>query len=196
MTKLLYQGHGSFRITSNSNQIIYVDPYAGVGYDKDADLILVTHQHFDHNQIDMVPKKNDCTIITNFEALQDGVHQSFVEKVIKIQSVLAQNANHNPNECVGYIIEVDGIKVYAAGDTSKTTQMETFKKLDLDYALLPADGYYNMGITEAIECAKLIHAKYSIPIHLKPGALFNREMAETFDVDSRIIIEPNEEIEL
>jgi len=196
MTKLLYQGHGSFRITSNSNQIIYVDPYAGVGYDKDADLILVTHQHFDHNQIDMVPKKNDCTIITNFEALQDGVHQSFVEKVIKIQSVLAQNANHNPNECVGYIIEVDGIKVYAAGDTSKTEQMKEFADLRLDYALLPGDGHYNMNIQEATECANIIKAKHSIPIHLKPGELFDMNIALQFETENRIIIVPTQEIEL
>ena len=196
MAKLFYQGHGSFRITAADNTVIYVDPYAGDGYDVPADLILVTHQHGDHNQCDLVTKKTDCTIISNHESLKDGVHQSFDINGIKIQAVQAYNKNHDPKECVGYIIEVDGNKIYAAGDTSQTVQMKQFAQLELDYALLPGDGYYNMSVGEAAECAQLIQAKHSIPIHLKPGALFDRETAERFNVKNRIIIEPNEEIEL
>ena len=51
MPKLLYQGHGSFRLTTDDNRFIYVDPYKGKGYDMPADIILVTHQHSDHNKI-------------------------------------------------------------------------------------------------------------------------------------------------
>ena len=49
MPKLLYQGHGSYRLTADDGRIIYVDPYKGKGYDAPADIILVTHQHHDHN---------------------------------------------------------------------------------------------------------------------------------------------------
>ena len=45
MPKLFYQGHGSFRLTANDGRVIYVDPYAGEGYDLPADIILVSHQH-------------------------------------------------------------------------------------------------------------------------------------------------------
>jgi L-ascorbate metabolism protein UlaG (beta-lactamase superfamily) len=48
-TKLLYQGHGSLRITAADGRVIFLDPYAGEGYDKPGDIILVTHQHDDHN---------------------------------------------------------------------------------------------------------------------------------------------------
>ena len=48
MAKLLYQGHGSFRITTDEGKVIYVDPFAGEGYDLSADGILVTHGHYDH----------------------------------------------------------------------------------------------------------------------------------------------------
>ena len=48
MAKLLYQGHGSYRITADDGRVLYVDPYAGEGYDKPADIVLITHEHSDH----------------------------------------------------------------------------------------------------------------------------------------------------
>jgi L-ascorbate metabolism protein UlaG (beta-lactamase superfamily) len=57
MAKLLYQGYGSYRITAADGCVIYVDPYAGDGYNESADFILVTHQHGDHNQIQLVKQK-------------------------------------------------------------------------------------------------------------------------------------------
>ena len=45
MAKLLYQGHGSFRLVSEKGTVVYVDPYVGEGYDTEADLVLVTHEH-------------------------------------------------------------------------------------------------------------------------------------------------------
>jgi len=58
MPKLLFQGHGSYRLTADDGRVIYVDPYKGKGYDAPADLILVTHQHYDHNQISRCAKHN------------------------------------------------------------------------------------------------------------------------------------------
>ena len=51
MAKLLYQGHASLRITTSKGKIVYIDPYAGEGYDKPADMVLITHEHYDHNGI-------------------------------------------------------------------------------------------------------------------------------------------------
>ena len=97
---------------------------------------------------------------------------------------------------MGFIITIDGVKIYAGGDTSKTTQMETFADMNLDYALLCGDGFYNMGLEEAAECARLIGAKHNIIIHVKPKALFDRELAEKWEAPNKLIIEPNEEITL
>jgi len=169
MTKLLFQGHGSFRIISENNTVIYVDPYAGEGYDIPADIILVTHQHGDHNQVQLVAKKDDCVIIQNYDGLIEGKYQSFTLK---------------------------GIKIYAAGDTSMTTEMPLLKEKNLDFALLPIDGIYNMGPEEATECAKLINAKVSIPIHMKPRTLFDEEMANRFTAPNRLIVKAGEEIDL
>ena len=197
MAKLLYQGHGSYRITLRDGRVIYIDPYVGEGYDLAADFIFVTHQHHDHNAIDLITQKPGCRIISNVEALAGGRHQSFdLGGGLLAEAVEASNANHNPAECVGFILTVDGLALYASGDTSRTGQMEQFAARQLDYALFPCDGIYNMDVEEAARCAALVGAKHSIPIHLKPGELFDRERAEQFAVENRLIVEPGEEIEL
>ena len=196
MPKLFYQGHGSFRLTANDGRVVYVDPFAGEGYDLPADIILVSHQHGDHNQVDLCAQKADCTIVSNVEALEGGKYNSFDLSGIQIRAVEAYNKNHDPAQCVGFIVTIDGIKIYACGDTSKTEQMKTFADMKLDYAILCGDGVYNMGLEEAAECARLIKAKHNIIIHLKPKELFDREVAEKWDAPNKIIIEPNEEIAL
>jgi L-ascorbate metabolism protein UlaG (beta-lactamase superfamily) len=196
MARLLYQGHGSYRIISNDNVVIYIDPYVGKGYEVPADLILVTHQHGDHNQVQLVTKKPDCTIIQEKEALAAGQYQSFDIQGVDIQAVPAYNRNHRREEAVGYIITVDNIKVYCSGDTSTTEEMKDMAALNLDYALLPIDGIYNMDAKEAASCAELIGAKHTIPIHMKPGELFDRNMAEKFTAKNRLIVGDGEEIEL
>ena len=197
MPKLLYQGHGSFRLTTNDGVVVFIDPFTGTGYDVPADIILVTHMiHDDHNQIKLVTQKPGCVMITNVEALAGGKHNTFSQFGIAIESVEAQNKNHPVDQCVGYILTVDGLKLYFSGDTSKTKQMASFAVKKLDYAFLCCDGFYNMDLVEAAECAKLIGAKHNVPVHLKPGELFDREMAEQFDGPNRLIIEGGQEIKL
>ena len=195
MPKLLFQGHGSLRLTADDGRVIYIDPYKGKGYDLPADIILVTHQRNDHNKINCCAQKPDCRIITNVEALAGGSHNSFDISGILIQAVEASNKKHDPKQCVGYIITIDGAKVYASGDTSKTKQMESFASLGLDYALFPGDGFFNMGSEEAAECARIIGAKHNTLIHLKPGESV-RKKGGKWNAPNKLIIEPGEEIEL
>ena len=74
--------------------------------------------------------------------------------------------------------------------------MQTAAPLQIDYALYPIDGIYNMDAAEAARCAALVGAKHNIPIHMKPQALFDRAMAEAFDTPNRLIVEPGETITL
>ena len=73
--------------------------------------------------------------------------------------------------------------------------METFAAIELDYALFPGDGLFNMGPEEAAECARLIGAKHNILIHLKPGESF-RKKGEKWGAPNKLIIEQGEEITL
>ena len=196
MPKLLYQGHGSFRLTTAKGVVIFIDPYVGGGYDLPADIILVTHQHDDHNQIKLITQKPGCKIITNAEALESGKHNSFSVNSIEIEATEAGNKNHPIDQCVGYIVRADGISIYFSGDTSKTEQMASLAARKLDYAFLCCDGFYNMSLDEAAACARLIGAKHNVPVHLKPGALFDRTLAEKFNGPNRLIIEAGEEAEL
>lgn len=197
MPKLLFQDHGSCRFTSNSGMVIYVDPFAPKGYDLPADLILITHGHSDHNQVSLVTQKPGCCMITSEDALAGGKHQSFTVGGVEITAVEANNARHDPKLCVGYLLTIDGVRIYASGDTSKTEQMGTFAPLHLDYAILPVDGIFNMGPEEASECARIIGAKHTIPIHTsRPNEPFERPKAEKLDAPGRIILNPGEEIDL
>ena len=197
MPKLLYQGHGSFRLTTNGGTVVFIDPFVGTGYDTPADIVLVTHQHDDHRKLDLITQKPGCTVITNFEALEDGKHNSFLLQDVGIEAVEAgNNEHHSLDQCVGYILTVDGVQLYFSGDTSKTAQMESFAARKLDYAFFCGDGFYNMGLEEAAECAKLVGAKHNVPVHLKPGELFDRERAEQFTAPNRLIIEAGEEVDL
>ena len=195
---LLYQGHGSVRIETPEGKVIYIDPYAGEGYDLPADLILVTHGHGDHNKIELIENRNDdCVIITHEESNLDGEHQSFDLGYVKIEAVEAENKNHNIKECVGYILTFsNGKQVYFTGDTSTTNQMSTLAEREIDYAFYCCDGKFNMDRAEAEKCAELVGATYNIPYHMAPGSNFDRAIAEEFDAPGRIILEDGQTLEI
>ncbi len=196
MAKLLYQGHGSYRITADDGRVLYVDPYAGEGYDKPADIVLITHEHYDHNKLELLTMKPDTILHRSGDMLVDGEYRTVEMDGITVTAVPACNKNHPISECVGYLIRVDGVLIYASGDTSRTDYMASMAKLGIDYALLPTDGFYNMGLEEAMECADLIGAKHTIPIHMKPGDLYDDDKAKAFTVKSALLVRPGEEISL
>ncbi len=203
MAKLLYQGHGSYRITTNAGAVVYIDPFAGEGYEVPADLILVTHEHGDHNQIDLPAKKETCVILRAADLLKGGVYGKAEAAGVSIRAVEAYNKNHPKDACVGLILAFDGLKVYAAGDTNTTEDMKNLLPSEkLDYALLPCDGYYNMDIAEASACARMIGAKHTIPIHSSPTGvadpwlLWDEQTASQLDAPGRLLVRDGEEITL
>lgn len=194
---LLYMGHASIRIVTGEDKVIYIDPYAGEGYDLPADLILVTHDHYDHNALDLIEERNDdCTVITQAEALAD---RNFDLSYVSIEAVEAgNNQNHSISECVGYILTFsNGKKVYVSGDTSKTDQMAELAAQNIDYAFFCCDGVYNMDLEEAAECAELVQAKHNIPYHIVDAENpdhYSMERAEEFPAPNKLIVQPGEEI--
>lgn len=206
MANMLYQGHGSYRFTLNDGTVVYVDPFAGEGYDIPANLILVTHEHFDHTQVQLMPHAPECRVLraADFQPAP-GDYRSIDVCGVHIEPVQACNTNHPIDECVGLVLTLDGVRFYASGDTSTTDDMRSGKlaAMGIDYAVFPADGFYNMDTEEASSCAALVGARHSIPVHLvpmhgepTPEMLFDEQKAQAFQAQGRIIMHPGEEIEL
>lgn len=194
MAELLYQGHGSYRIVSNEGVVIYVDPYAGEGYDMPADLVIVTHEHSDHNQVDLVTLKDDGVILRHGDLFVDDEYPIKKIKKVMIEGTPAENKYHTREECVGFVMTVDGITLYGAGDTNYYPEMESFN--DLDYALLPVDGIYNMSAREASRCAHVIDSRYFIPIHTSPTQLYDEDIAKSFKSPHALYMKPGERLKL
>lgn len=196
MIKLLYQGHSSFRLIDEKNDtVIYIDPFAGEGYDVPADAVLVTHEHPDHNQVDMVPKKADCKIYRGVEFAKKGSMVSFSVRSIDILTFPAYNNYHDISECVGFIIKAGDKVLYFAGDTSKIKEMEQLKSKHINYAFLPIDGFYNMDAAEAMECNEIICPEYAVPIHVNSEDFLDMTKTEEFTSGNRNILDPSDVLE-
>lgn len=203
MARLYYQGHGSYRITTAQGTVVYVDPAMGDGYDAPADIVIITHEHADHNQLQLVPRKAQCTVWRAADLLVNGEYMQKSYLDVTVRAVQACNKNHPIDKCVGCILELDGIKLYASGDTSKTDDMvNRLPQEHLDYALLPIDGVYNMGPEEASECARIIGAKHTIPVHssptgvAKPHLLWDEAQAKRMDCPGLMLVRNGESIAL
>ncbi len=190
MTTLLYLGHGSLRLATGAGKTIYVDPFmsprgqgSSEGYDVPADLVLVTHQHYDHTAIDKMPHAAGCEVWQNGDAHPSAdayVTRTFLDGEVEVEAVEAYNHHHRKDECVGYVVRVDGLVLYFAGDTGKTEQMKQLAGYGIDYAFLPCDGIYTMTPEEAAECAGIICAKHNVPVHMKPVEPYGEDYARRF----------------
>lgn len=172
--------HSSIRI-KNKN-IIYVDPFKIEKNYNDADLIFITHDHYDHyseEDIDKVINKNTIIIVPDgllIKLLKKGIDKDRIVVVkpnneykideIIFKTVPAYNTNKKfhpkENGWVGYIINLESTRYYIAGDTDIT---EENQKVNCDIAFVPVGGTYTMDYIEAASLVNKIEPKIAIPIH-------------------------------
>lgn len=175
--KISWLGHDAFRITDE--KVIYVDPYKIKG-GIPADLILVTHEHYDHFSPEDIAKiSTDKTVIVAAHACgkQLGRIKSKEVRLVKpwdelkvdgidIKVVPAYNITKpfHPKEAggVGYIFTVKGVKIYHTGDTDYVPEM---KGLSFDVILVPVSGTYVMTAEEAAKLVNDTMPKLAIPMH-------------------------------
>jgi L-ascorbate metabolism protein UlaG (beta-lactamase superfamily) len=169
--------HASFLI--RRQHAIYIDPWGITDDAPKADAILITHAHQDHFIPEDIAKiRQDSTEIfatADVAAQLDGTvnvvspGDAFDVLGHPADAVPAYNTAperlgfHPKNQgWVGYVITVDGVRYYHAGDTDPIPEMEP---LSCDVAFIPIGGYYTMDATEAVEAVKLIGAKLIVPMH-------------------------------
>lgn len=194
---LYYIGHASIKIKTAQGKIIYIDPFQPGDYSDSADVVLVTHQHNDHNRVNLVRQKPSTTVISNVQAIQNGAYQSFTIGDIKIDAVAAYNANHQKSACVGYVVEMNGVKLYHAGDTGVISEMADLAAREITYALLPIDGVFTISPEQATQAAAMINASYNVPMHTMPTPdTFNEANVARFTPPNKIVVRPGETIAL
>ena len=167
--------HSSIRITANKT--IYFDPFKIEEECHDADIIFITHDHYDHFSIEDIKKieKDDAVYVIpecmynmlggeNVIVVEPGektIVEGFETFVVPAYNKL-KPFHPKMKGYVGYNVLIEGKRVYVAGDTDMN---EDNVKLKCDIALVPVGGKYTMDYKQAAELVNLIKPEIAIPTH-------------------------------
>lgn len=169
-------------IRMNKEKMIYIDPYHIEKNYNDADMIFITHDHYDHyseEDIDKVRKNNTIFIVPENllnKLIKKGINDENIialdpgdaENIdgIKVEAIHSYNIDKpfhpKENNWLGYVIEIDGVRYYIAGDTDITEENKIIK---CDVAFVPVGGTYTMNFSEAAQLVNIIKPKIAVPIH-------------------------------
>jgi len=174
-----WTGHSGFVI--KNNKTIYIDPFQLKGEPEKADIVLITHEHYDHCSIaDIKRIAKPQTIIVTVPDCQSKLSNLDIANVtlvkpgdkisvqgIIIEAVPAYNLNKKfhlkENAWVGYVVTVEGKRIYHAGDTDFIPEMRNLKNIDI--AIVPISGTYVMTAEEAANAVNAFQPKIAIPMH-------------------------------
>ena len=181
--KVLWLGHDSFAL--EGSRTVVIDPFK-ISRPIRADILLVTHEHFDHLDPESIRKTVSSSthvvaaeicepdlskLRLKVEYVSPGSHLELAG--VKIDAVPAYNLNKfsapgrvfhpKPEGRVGYLVELDGVRFYHAGDTDAIPEM---KSISVDVALLPVSGTYVMTPEEAAEAVRMLKTKVVVPMHM------------------------------
>ena len=194
--RVRWLGHSGFMFKSKDT-VVYVDPYK-VSHGEKADLILVTHDHYDHcDPASISSLKKEGTVIVAPESCKQKLHKIkeirtgkiIEERGVEIRAVPAYNRNkqfHPEGSGIGYVFSMRGKRIYHAGDTDIIPEMENLGEVDV--ALLPVGGTYTMDAEEAAEAAGKIDAEVTIPMHWG-DVVGTRDDAEKFRKLAKVRVE-------
>lgn len=196
---IIWLGHATFKIVNK--KVIYIDPWKVKEKDS-ADIILVSHSHFDHLSIEDVEKvrgEGGIVVTTSDSAsqLSGDVRTLAPGAKINIDDILIEGVpsynigkDFHPrnNNWLGFIITVNGKRIYYAGDTDVTPEMKMLTNIDI--ALLPVGGTYTMTCKEAADAANAFKPKIAVPYHWGDivGSKSDAEkFKELFEGETRIL---------
>jgi L-ascorbate metabolism protein UlaG (beta-lactamase superfamily) len=175
-------GHSGFKLVDVlERRIIYIDPFKIGSADK-ADIILITHSHYDHCSIEDLKRiSTPKTVILAPADCQSSVQgkvefrdlvimspgKSITMGNIHVEAVPAYNMDKQfhprSNDWVGYIVDMNSKRIYHAGDTDAVPDMAKLHQIDV--ALMPISGKYVMTAEEAANALKSFKVKQAVPMH-------------------------------
>ena len=168
-------GHASFRI-AGAAAVVYIDPWKVQGAPHDADVVVVSHGHYDHMSPEDIAKvSKDGTVVV---APRDAAGQlagargvapgdTVTVRDVTVEAVASYNVakafHPKANRWIGAVITIDGKRIYYAGDTDLIPEMSDLK--DVDLALLPVGGTYTSDAAEAARACQAIGCAAAVPYH-------------------------------
>lgn len=201
--------HSSVKL--ENSLVVYIDVFEDAFESpkwKKGDLFLSTHDHYDHFDSAMINAlaKDDAQAVIfqdsddkflDIESIKVASGEVLEVKGINIETVPAYNKGkdfHPEGEGVGYVFELDGKKIYYAGDTDFIEEMKHLEDEEIDLAFLPIGGKYTMNVEEAAKAALTIEPKIVIPTHYNfiedteaDPEEFKRKVEEESDIEVRIL---------
>ncbi len=201
--------HSSIRLQTSRGTVIYVDPFGFETEPHDADLILITHTHYDHfspkdiakvrmpHTVFVMPATEMVSFIDAGFTNEDAAFLVPYEKAmplpgIEIETVPAYNVSKRfhpeDNAWMGYVVDIDGKRVYVAGDTDDLPENRTIK---CDVALVPVGGTYTMDAPEAAAFVNALKPSVAIPEHygtIAGSTSDGTAFAELVDSDIQVVL--------
>ncbi len=186
---LAWYGQSAFRVATDGGARIFIDPFRVPASAGPADLILVTHPHADHYDKRAIAglRRADTVIVLPMSCAGPGERGIAPGQTAQVAGVTVTGfPSHNVGKrfhpksgaWLGYLVEVDGIRLYHAGDTDPLPEMTGLRP---DIALFPVGGMFTMGWQAAAEATRSLGASLSIPMHYslliggrKAGERFSR----------------------
>jgi len=184
--KILPVFHSSL-VIEVQNKTLFIDPYGGIEkYTSfpNPDIVLITHSHGDHLDMSTLSKINigDAILIAPVAVVNKigelsfkniiniGNDESIVYENIKIEAIPMYNfstdvVRHKKGEGNGYILNVDGLRIYIAGDTEGIPEMLDLKNIDI--AFIPMNLPYTMDVNQAAKAVIAFKPKTVFPYHFR-----------------------------
>jgi L-ascorbate metabolism protein UlaG (beta-lactamase superfamily) len=168
--RIEWLGHASFRIMGTP--LLYIDPWRVARDALQADVILVTHDHYDHcSPADVEKLRGTETVVVTNRMASSLVGDSTVLRPWQvlnvnracIKAIPAYNSHHPKDfEGLGFVISLDHYDIYYAGDTDLIPEMSMVRP---DIAILPIGGRQTMGVDDAVEAVRRLRPRWVIPSH-------------------------------
>lgn len=174
--------YGSACIRINSEKTIYIDPanLSKESTKKKADIILLTHSHDDHFSIETLEKlvKSTTIIVCPSDCEESLINEHFEFNIyvikpsetiklnrVKIEAIPAYSSSAHPSSAgwVGYVIELNGFRIYHSGDSGFTPEMSALTNIDIAFVTVREP--YMMSPKEVIQAIKAFNPQILIPIH-------------------------------